>query len=40
MTAQKAVLKELADCKFRRLLAYNKALKCTDVRIGDMVLAY
>ena len=31
-------MKEIADCKFRRVLAYNTALKCTVVRIGDTVL--
>ena len=40
MMAQEGALKEEATSKLRRLLAYDRSLKCTDVRIGDAALLY
>ena len=38
MMAQGAALKEVANSKLRRPLAYNESSKCTDARIGDAAL--
>ena len=38
--ARGAALKESADSRLRRMLAYNKSFTCTDVRIGDAALCY
>ena len=38
--AQEAALKEIADSKLRRLLAYNKTFDCVDINAGDSVLFY
>ena len=38
MMAQEAALKKVATGKSRRLLAYNKSSKRTDVQIDDTVL--
>ena len=38
--AQEAALKEIAGCRLRRLLAYNKSFDCADVQIGDALLSY
>ena len=38
MMAQGAALKEVANSNPRRLLAYNKSFKYTDVKIGDTAL--
>ena len=35
--AQEAALKEAANSKFRRLLAYNKSFNCAETAIGDPV---
>ena len=40
MMAQEAALKEIANSKLRRLLAFNKTFNCTDVKVGDSVLFY
>ena len=39
-TAQEAAMKEVAERSLRRLLAYDKAFRCTDGKIGDSVLCY
>ena len=36
--AQEAALKEAANSKFRRLLAYNKSFNCADIAVGDFFL--
>ena len=33
--AQEAALKEIANSKLRRLLAYNKTIDCIDIKVGD-----
>ena len=38
--AQEAALKEIANSKLRRLLAYNKTFDSVDVKVGDEVLFY
>ena len=38
--AQEAALKEIANSKLRRLLAYNKTFDCADIKVGDTVLFY
>ena len=38
MRAQEAVLKEVANSIFRRLLAYTKSFNCADANAGDSVL--
>ena len=40
MMARDAALKEIANGRLRRLLAFNKSLTCTDVKTGDAVLFY
>ena len=35
--AQEAALKEIANSKLRRLLAYNKTFDCVDIKVGDTV---
>ena len=40
MRAQEAALKQVADSKLRRLLAYNKSFNCTGINVGDSVLFY
>ena len=40
MRAEEAALKEVADIKLRRLLAYNKSFNCADINLGDSVLFY
>ena len=40
MMAQEAALKEIANSRLRRLLAYNKSFTCADVKIGDTVRLY
>ena len=40
MKAQEAAMKEIANSKLRRLLAYNKTFECTDIKMGDTVLFY
>ena len=40
MMAQGAALKEVANSKLRRLLAYNKTFNCADIKVGDLVLFY
>ena len=37
---QEAALKEIANSKLRRLLAYNKTLESVDIKVGDVVLFY
>ena len=36
--AQEAALKEIANSRLRRLLAFTKSFTCADVKIGDAVL--
>ena len=38
--AQEAALREVANSKLRRRLAYNKTLECVDIKVGDSVLVY
>ena len=38
--AQEAALREIANSKLRRLLAYSKTLDCVDIKVGDSVLFY
>ena len=38
--AQEAALKEIANSKLRRLLAYNETFDCVDIKVGDTVLFY
>ena len=38
MMAQEAALKDVADGKMRRLLAYNKSFSCADFAIGVSAL--
>ena len=38
--AQEAALKEIANSKLRRLLAYNKTFDSVDIKVGDEVLFY
>ena len=38
MMAQEVALKEVANGKLRRLLAYNTTSNCTDAKNGDTVL--
>ena len=38
MRAQEASLKEIANSKLRRLLAYNKTFDCVDIKVGDTAL--
>ena len=38
--APEEALKEVAASMLRRLLAYSKSVKCTDVQIGDAVPFY
>ena len=38
--AQEAALKEIANSKLRRLLAYNKTFDSVDINVGDEVLFY
>ena len=38
--AQEAALKEIANSKLRRLLAYNKTFDCADIKVGGSVLFY
>ena len=40
MRAQEAALKETANSKLRRLLAYNKSFSCADIAVGDTLLLY
>ena len=40
MMAREAALKEIADSRLRRLLAFNKSSNCTDIKIGDAELLY
>ena len=40
MMAREAALKEAANIEMGRLLAYNEAFNCTDVKIGDTALFY
>ena len=40
MMAQEAALKEIADSRLRRLLAFNRSLTCTDAKIGCAALFY
>ena len=40
MRAQGAALREVADSKLRRLLAYNKSGNCADIHVGDSALFY
>ena len=38
-TAQERALREIANCRLRRLLACNKSFTCADVEIGDALLS-
>ena len=38
--AQEAALKEIANSKLRRLLAYDKTFGCVGIKVGDTVLFY
>ena len=38
--APEAALKEIANSKLRRLLAFNKSFNCADIEIGETVLFY
>ena len=40
MMARGAALKEVASSKLRRFLAYNKAIDCADVRVGNSALLF
>ena len=37
MLAQEAALREIANGKLRRILAFNNSFDCVDVRVGDQV---
>ena len=38
MMAREVTLKEIANGRLRRLLAFNESLNCTEAKIGDAVL--
>ena len=38
--AQEAALKEIANIKLQRLLAYNKTFDCVDIKVGGSALFY
>ena len=38
--AQEAALKEIANSRPRRLLAYNKTFDCVGIKVGDSALCY
>ena len=40
MLAQEAALKEIANAKLRRILAFNNSFDSADVAAGDEVLFY
>ena len=40
MLAQEAALKEIANSKLRRILAFNNSFESVDVKVGDEVLFY
>ena len=40
MLAQEAALKEIANSKLRRILAFNNSIDSADVEVGDEVLFY
>ena len=40
MLLREAALKESANNKLRRLLAYDRSFDCADVKVGDLALPY